>query len=194
MALGREGVYNQDTEGTQSKSRGCAMADRVKIFLFCYLLLCSACAGGGSEDQATRYLKIIDISQPGSEEHPGADLDAIEIVVNGRTIYPKGVVRVIFSEREEVNRFTDTSNLLGPPDFEEETMSGILCLGGLGGWVIVDVGIDLTRAQSIRIIEHDMEGEESPDTVKVSEGESPDGPWVFLRQGSGDFTITYENP
>ena len=110
----------------------------------------------GPEPLAYRYARVDDLSDGDTRKSPGADIDAIELRgPSGPKSFATGVIDSdILAGDHDDNEYTNTSEAVGAPNPECYNDQGFVALGGVGGFIVVEFG---------------METIDSGDTIIVSE-------------------------
>lgn len=152
---------------------------------------------GGGGDDGYRYILIFDLSDPSSYSavHPGSDIDAVEVVRNGQTIYAAGVADRL-AHSDSPHRADDPSQILGPPgpgggggacdvDAEPEHWYS---LGD--GQILLDMGTTFQSGDEITIYECAGATSDSFTVLVGTEGRL-EGTFVeVLAEGEGVVSIT----
>ena len=146
------------------------------------------------EPTGYRYVYVVDVGSRLGPPHPGADIDAVEVVVNGTSYY--GTAITDRQQGEPDNRADDPNQALGPPgpggngaaecdvDADPEHWYS---LGG--GWIIVDMGEDnlIESGSELIVYECGASSGGNTDPYGVSIGVSS-----RLDQGPQFFPVTTE--
>ncbi|MEO1269869.1 MAG: hypothetical protein AAFX99_17420, partial [Myxococcota bacterium] len=142
-----------------------------------------------------RYVRIDDLSVTDTGESPGADIDAISVVINGEEIFAASSEE--HTTATELNAFSDPEQVIGPAD-SSCMAQNFFALGGQANNGSITVGFgDRTFKNGDVIIVYELGNslcpsqaswENNPYVVSVSE--SLDGEFIEVgRAGSGNNTF-----
>jgi hypothetical protein len=139
------------------------------------------------------YIRLDDKSnQSLRTDYPGSDIDAIEIVRNGKVVGAAIAVvdaHLLDGAPGNTNTFKDPSQLLGTANYDVATRKNYVSLGGSGGYVIVKLSLPLESGDVVRVHEIGAGTGGSAEPCTVAIGRSEAGPFQLLGEGSGPFEV-----
>jgi hypothetical protein len=150
----------------------------------------------GACTEALRYVRIIDLTDDTTGQHPGADIDAIELLSGGVPYYANEVTDSFIPNDVGENRAPNPTEILGPPhtggtdcnlaDGQEHWISLA------GGEIVVAFADNRELLPGDRITVYECAGA-AQDTFDITVGVSSrlEGAWTpILEDASGTVTVT----
>jgi hypothetical protein len=128
---------------------------------------------------------------------PGADIDAVAVVpADGDAYYAARVAGAQVSDPFRISRWTDPAGALGPPDAPGFGEPGLLvCLGGEGGFVLLDLNLGRGLLPSDVIEVFELPGDPASDAYDVYAcPEPPTSADACLLLGRGATTSRFSLP
>lgn len=125
---------------------------------------------------------------------PGADLDAVRVVGPDQRGFGGELIEFIINDPFDQNRATDPSQALGPPDWRDGRVDGIVSLGTDGGFIYMSLEMSrpLARGDVIEISEAESSGGRTADRLQAwlcLDGHPDPDNCRELGEGQGTFEI-----
>lgn len=150
--------------------------------------------GNGDGAGGMYYVRLADRSGGAClADEPGADIDAVELLVDGQRVAYAGWARYEPPAQAAcTNGHTDAADVTGPPELREA--SGFLSLGG--GAVVVGFVDDLGQLEELLPGDEVMVfegGATAGERFSLAVGPSETGPWTTVATdvGDGRTTLTF---
>jgi hypothetical protein len=139
------------------------------------------------------YVRLDDkSSQSLSTDYPGSDIDAIEIVRNGKVVGTATAVvdsQLLDGAPGNTNKFKDLKELLGIANYDAENRDNYVALGGKGAYVIVKMSVPLQPGDTVRVHEIGAGTGGSAEPCSVAIGRNESGPFRVIGKGAGPFEV-----
>lgn len=154
---------------------------------------CSGTCANNACAEAIQYVRIVDVTNSISGQHPGADIDAIALQSGGQTVYASSVTDS-FIPPGIANLAPNVTEILGPPDVGPNTCD--LTDGAehwvslAGGEIVVTFGRALQPGDRITVYECAGAAQDAFDlTIGVSS--RLEGDWTpLLEEATGTISAT----
>jgi len=177
-------------EGGKMKTKRKRIAFVLGIFVVVALLFSiRSCRSDGP----LLYVRVDDKSKQSLRtDYPGSDIDAIEIVRNGKVVGTAHAVvdsRLLDGAPGNTNKFKDLKQLLGVANYDAENRENYVALGGEGAYVIVKMSVPLQVGDILRVHEIGAGTGGSAEPCSVAIGRNESGPFQEIGEGAGPFEL-----
>jgi len=166
-----------------------AVLFRVLLLIIALFFILRGCRDAGP----FIYVRLDDKSnQSLNTDYPGSDIDAIEIIRDGKVVGTANLVvdsHLLDGAAGNTNKFKDLNQILGLANYDTQTRKNYVALGGNGGYVIVKMNVPLQPGDIVRVCEIGAGSGGSAEPCTVAIARNPAGPFRVIGKGAGPFEV-----